>query len=203
MEVNNFKLIAEHLHFISNDEFYFLQILQRGKDGNKVHGSNKNRLVKYYIIKSVEQFMSYETEIINVCKLFNARAYIHPTKRSFKEVAKVNMRNVFENFASENYINSGREFSTSCGQSWISKDKKYIIDIDEKDSSLMRSIVELIDSYTPEEPIKLCYVVPTVAGYHLICKPFNTHRFSQDMIMQGRKIDVHKNNPTLLYYNKI
>ncbi len=203
MEVNNFKLIAEQLYFTTSDEFYFLQILQRGKDGNKVHGSNKNRLVKYYIIKSVEQFMSYETEIINVCKLFNARAYIHPTKRSFKEVAKVNMRNVFENFASENYINAGKEFSSSCGQSWLSHNKKYIIDIDEKNIGLVNSITELIETYEPTNYRKFCYLVPTVAGYHIICKPFNTHKFAQDMIIQNRRIDVHKNNPTLLYYNKI
>lgn len=198
MEINNFELIANHLHFNSEDDFYFLQILQRPKDGNNVRGNNKNRLVKYYIIKSVEQFKNYEREVIDVCKMFNARAYIHPTKRSFKEVAKVHMRNVFENYASENYINSGKEYSTACGQSYVTSDKKYIIDIDEPQNRQHNEMLLFIERECEPEGNKFQYIVPTRSGFHLIVKPFNVKKFTDAY----PNIDVHKNNPTLLYYCK-
>ena len=51
-EVDNFNLIADRFFNESNgvldkDEFFFVQILVRGKDGHHVSGNNKNRLVKY------------------------------------------------------------------------------------------------------------------------------------------------------------
>ena len=49
MIVDNFKLIRDYLTFNNQDEFYFLQILIRGKDGHTeqgVNGNNKNRVIK-------------------------------------------------------------------------------------------------------------------------------------------------------------
>ena len=71
-------------------EFYFLQILIRGKDGHTeqgVNGNNKNRVIKIYTIRSKEELDKVEPDIKKLCSVFNARAYIHPTKRSFKDVA--------------------------------------------------------------------------------------------------------------------
>lgn len=39
----------------------------------------------------------------------------------------------------------------------------------------------------------------SVSGLHLIFKPFNTKIFSD----KYPEIDIQKNNPTILYYNKI
>ena len=46
--VDNFELFANKLFEkpLKEDEFYFLQILVRGKDGHHVSGNNKNRLIK-------------------------------------------------------------------------------------------------------------------------------------------------------------
>ena len=49
MIVDNFKLIRDYLTFNNPDEFYFLQVLIRGKDGHTeqgVNGNNKNRVIK-------------------------------------------------------------------------------------------------------------------------------------------------------------
>lgn len=43
--INNFNLFKEVLEFNNEDEFYFVQILIRGKDGHKevgVNGNNKS-----------------------------------------------------------------------------------------------------------------------------------------------------------------
>lgn len=54
--VDNFDRIASMLEFNDKDEFYFLQIIQRKKDGNVTQiGNNGYRTIKTYYIYSVEQ----------------------------------------------------------------------------------------------------------------------------------------------------
>lgn len=85
--VDNFELIRTLLKFESKDDFYFIQILQRPKDNPEIGASN--RLVKSYYIRSLEYFNSKKNEIKQVCELYKARAYIHLTKRSYKDVALI------------------------------------------------------------------------------------------------------------------
>ena len=40
MTVDNFDLIEEFLKFESEDDFYFLQVIQRKKDGNETGRGN-------------------------------------------------------------------------------------------------------------------------------------------------------------------
>lgn len=67
-EIDNFNEIGEILFGennrpLSENEFYFLQILVRGKDGNHVSGNNKNRLIKYYCIRSKDQLISLKDNL--------------------------------------------------------------------------------------------------------------------------------------------
>jgi hypothetical protein len=60
--VNNLELIKPLLKFESDDDYYFLQILQRKKDNadldKRLMGNNNSaRLIKGYYIKSVEHLM--------------------------------------------------------------------------------------------------------------------------------------------------
>ena len=78
MEVDNFAIIKKELSFANKDEFYFLQILQRNKDGHKdVNGRNKNRLIKSYYIHSVEELEKHKEKIKELCVNNGARAYIN------------------------------------------------------------------------------------------------------------------------------
>lgn len=92
--VDNFELIRTLLKFKSKDDFYFIQILHRSKDNPEI-GDN-NRLVKSYYIRSLGHFDSKKNEIKQVCKLYKARAYIHLTKRSYKDVFLVCLQNLVE-----------------------------------------------------------------------------------------------------------
>ena len=203
MIVDNFNLFKKIINPYNDDEFYFVQILIRGKDGHTeqgVNGSNKNRLIKFYTIKSVEHLTKVEAEIKAICNDVNGRAYIHPTKRSFNAVGKECLRITTDMFLSENVVGLKGAYSTACGKSYITSDKKFVIDLDDENAS-QEKIKEIVDYITNEcEPLshnKLCYHVNTAHGVHLITTPFNTAKFSQ----RFPSIDVHKNNPTLLYFN--
>jgi hypothetical protein len=93
-------------------------------------------------------------------------------------------------------------YSTACGKSFVTKHKLYVVDLDGENAELgkMNEVAEFIeDECEPFDTLKLQYIVPTAHGKHLICKPFNTQRFSQKF----PEIDVHKNNPTLLYFESL
>ena len=203
MIVDNFNVFKKIINTLNDDEFYFVQILIRGKDGHTepgINGNNKNRLIKFYTIKSAEHLEKVENEIKSICNAVNARAYIHPTKRSFKAVSKECLKATVEMFLSENNMGLKGAYSTACGKSYITSDKKFVIDLDNENAS-QEKIKEIVDYITNEcEPLshnKLCYRVDTAHGMHLITTPFNTAKFYQKF----PDIDVHKNNPTLLYFN--
>ena len=87
-EVDNFDLIADALEFNNRDEFYFLQIIQRKKDGNVAQVTNSRyRTIKTYYIYSKEQLMDKRDKIKELCIKNNARAYICLNRRNAQEVA--------------------------------------------------------------------------------------------------------------------
>lgn len=203
--IDNFNLIGNYLFDIreslKEDEFYFLQILVRGKDGNHVSGNNKNRLVKYYIIRSKEQLEDLKSEIAGICELVNGRAYIHPTRRNFKEVANLVLEGTAKNYISQHWIGLRGQYSTACGQSYVKSDKQFIVDLDDFDFGECVECTKFIDTlkgHKDSEGRISQILIPTVHGYHLITNAFDVGEFSKKYPW----VDVHKNNPTLLYFNK-
>lgn len=203
--VDNFELFKSVMKFDSEDDFYFVQILIRGKDGHTeqgVNGNNKNRLIKIYTIKSADHLSRVEDEIKAICRAVNGRAYIHPARRSFREVADEMFRNFTQTYISHNDIGLKGCYSTACGKSFVTKHKLYVVDLDGEDANIdkMNAVAEFIeDECEPFGTLKLQYIVPTAHGKHLICKPFNTQKFCEKF----PTIDVHKNNPTLLYFESL
>ena len=97
-------------------------------------------------------------------------------------------------------------FSTAAGKSFMAKDKKYIVDIDDVDLTTVEGQhrVEMISERIKEirgkggnNTDKVCLAVPTKSGVHLITHPFDVGTFQKSF----PNIDVHKNNPTLLYFS--
>jgi len=87
--IDNFDLIRPMLKFESEDDFYFVQILQRKKDNpNGVNGSNNSsRLIKAYYLNSVEHLDLFKDEMIFFANHFNARVGINLNKRSYEKTA--------------------------------------------------------------------------------------------------------------------
>ena len=203
--VDNFELLSNYLFVerkpLTEDEFYFLQILVRGKDGNHVSGNNKNRLVKYYVIRSKEQLLGLKDEIVGICNTVNGRAYIHPTRRNLKEVANLVLQNTAKTFVSQNWVGLRGVYSTACGQSYVSGDKQFIVDLDgyEEDSQETRDLALFINCLrgrADERGFIVQKVVPTKNGILLLTNAFDVGEFSK----RYPGIDIHKNNPTLLYF---
>lgn len=189
--VDNFELFKTWLDFSDPTKFYYVQIIQRSKDIDKL--TKNNRMVKAYYIYSLEQFEKKEEEMRKIAKATQGRIYIHPGRRDSKVVALETLEQVatmIKNHQSE-FIH--KAYTTACGRHH-SKDNLWVVDIDNKDTRILLEVQQFIDSLPPEE-LKTKLVVPTQSGFHLITRPFNTREFK----MSYSAIDLHKNNPSLVF----
>lgn len=213
--VDNFELLANKLfeNPLENGEFYFVQILIRGKDGHNVNGNNKNRLIRYYVVREKEKLLELRPEIVMLCRFHNARAYIHTTPREDKAVAAEMLKDAVNEFTVGNYHVFRRLFSTACGRSYSTTKKTFLVDLDgvyaeEPKRKYFENIIKNCRGKNGEN--KIIVEVPTKNGMHLICHPFDIGEFEMKARMHFFKEDIdfvppdiHKNNPTLLYFEGV
>ena len=191
--IDNFDLIASILIFESADDFYFLQLIQIKKENANL-GSN-NRVIRSYFIKSVEQLRLHEEEIKAICKVTNSRAYINLNRRSFRRTGLATLKNITDHIMNEDYEHIHRAYTTVCGQYKHEPNPTFIIDVDEELGRKHNDMIRFIEQEC--EPIgnKFVTIVPTKNGSHIIMKAFNLSKFKE----KYPDIDIHKNNPTILY----
>lgn len=182
------------LTFNSDDDFYYLQILQRKKDNSEI-GSN-SRVIKNYYINSIEYLDKRYDEIKNLCNTFNARAMLRLNKRSYSSVAFKTLQNIANSMSNKEYSFIKKSYDRACGICHNDKNKKWIIDIDEElDETTYEKLKEIIYVSSPTDFNKILLELPTKNGMHLITKPFNTNIFKDEF----PSIDIHKDNPINLY----
>ena len=205
--VDNFKLIRDYLKFESEDDFYFLQILQRKKDGPGPNGvkitgtNNKSRAIKTYYISSVEYLDKIEGEVKHLCDYFNARAMIILSRRSYKQTALLEMVQVSSMILSGQYMNVKSAYNSSCVKS-KSLDKYFLIDIDEEDLAHKELIKNYIQNEARNDEVnygeRILLELPTKHGYHLITTPFDVRGLLKVYPKEKQEF-VHKDGPTILY----
>jgi len=196
--VDNFEYIKEILEFDSDDTFYDLQIIRRGKDHPEL--ASANRTIKSYYICKLESLDHLKDEIIKLCELFGARAYINVAPRSKRKVSLLVVKYMAERLFDGDLKKIWKAWSTCTGQCKSDK-PRWIVDVDfeegmtevQKDEKTLRILAE-IESLPPEGR-KLIKTLSTKNGKHIITKPFRLDAFRQAF----PDIDVHKNNPTILY----
>ena len=194
MIVNNFdNLIELGLLEFKEGEFYLLQILQRRKENPELHGNNK--VIKTYYVDNLEYYQGIQEEVIKLCQFFNARAYIGINPRSYKNIALYTLKELTDSIINEQYTAAKKAYNSVCGQ-YTTGDKKWIVDVDTKDENYIIKVTQEINKCMPGNNVKA--LISTINGYHIITHPFN--RKQLEPFMTANPLDIHKNNPTLLYY---
>lgn len=204
-EVNNFDKITDFMSFNNKDEFYFLQVIQRKKDGNVTQvGNNGYRTIKTYYIYSKEQLENKKDKIKELCLSNNARAYITLNKRNATKIALGCIAH-YAQLVSEGNSNQGyRVYDSVCGKLRDTAYKPlWIVDLDSKDRDYINKMIEIINQCQGAESNKIKLINPTVNGVHLITIGFNVQQFNKLLDEEGLEhVDIQKDNPTLLYYVK-
>lgn len=193
--INNIEIIRTLLNFENEGDFYMLYVFKRKKDQPEGERDNHQsvRTIKTYCISSIEYLDKRYDEIIELCEMFKARAYIHIQKQNHKDVA-MNMITEIVTRIQSGQINQQHVFDSVVGQ-LKTMEKRWIVDVDDKDTNKLVEITALIHSLRPEGD-KLIAALPTKSGYHLITKRFDVQSFKNVY----PDIDIQKKNPTLLYY---
>lgn len=182
------------MSFRSEDDFYFLQILQRKKE-NELLDSN-SRVIKNYYINSTESLLNQYDEIKKLCRMFNARASLRLNRRSYEKIAFQNLLAVTNTVMNKDFKFIKRTYDRTCGQ-FNSEDRKiWILDVDNKalDVKRLKAAVMFCEPNEGEE--KHIAVLPTKSGYHLLTYPFNVEQFKRTSRID---LDVHKDNPVNLF----
>lgn len=206
--MNNLELIKPFLTFTSDDDFYYLQIIQRRKDNPDKNLSSSNRVIKNYYIGNIEYLERKWDEIKSLSDFFNARAMIRLNKRSYKKTAFKALEKVANVISNEAYKSVKNSYASAAGRGNNDPNKTWIIDLDHEDSegqavrtvNIANGIHNLINDIQPtdvgdKEVIRL----PSPNGIHMITKPFNLQVFKQELDAHGWRADVKKDNPTNLY----
>ena len=193
--INNIELIKPLLNFDNEGDFYMLYVFKRKKDQPVDERDNHQsvRIVKSYCIESVEQLEKRYEEIIQLCELFKARAYIHVQKQSHKDVS-LNMITEIVNRIQSGETNQKHVFDTVVGK-LKTLEKRWIVDVDETCFTSVLKIDKFLNTLRPEGN-KVEALIPTKNGYHLITKRFDVMAFKE----KYPNIDIQKKNPTLLYF---
>jgi hypothetical protein len=193
--INNLKLIKPLLNFENKGDFYMLYVFKRKKDQPESERDNHQsvRTIKTYCIESIDHLERRYDEIIQLCEMFKARAYIHVQKQNHFDVSLNMMVTLAQRIQDGNHNQKGL-FDSVVGQI-KTQEKRWIVDIDVKDFDYVTELADYIDSLRPDGE-KIEAVIPTKSGVHLITKRFDVKTFSE----KYSDIDIQKKNPTLLYY---
>lgn len=202
--VDNFEQLKKLMDFSDEDKFYYLQILARSKDGH----NKATKVVKNYYIQNEEYFDSHRQQIIDICEFFTARAYLRLNRRSYRDVAFENLKQISNTLANGQYKFASRSFSKACGRknSEPKDSKVWIVDVDYpfEGATLTETVNEIVGSISVlqsqirDRDYKVLDVVPTVSGYHILTNPFNQMDFRGRF---GDEVDIHTDNPTILWAN--
>jgi hypothetical protein len=184
--------LAQYLTFDTEDDFYYLQILQRRKDNPGLNSDT--RVIKNYYIGSLQYLEKHYEEIKNACNTFNARAMLRLNRRSYEKVAFRAMQLMAMSLGNREYQYVRRIYSRACGQTHNDPNPKWILDIDNNKESPSPDLLSYILFSKPAGE-KHITTLETKNGFHCITKPF-------DMTDFGKKfpsVSVHKDNPVNLY----
>lgn len=190
--IDNFEQIKNLLVFESEDDFYFSQIIQRKKENPQV-GSNSH-VCKTYYIRKVEDLDYYKEEMVNLATIHNARVGINLNRRSFEKCAFQTLRKITDQIMNKDYKSVRKAYNSVCGLHSNEANKKWIIDIDEKNIDVVDECIKVIEDINPIGKSKVQSILETKNGYHIISSPFDVRGFSKVF-----KYDIHKDNPTILY----
>tara|TARA_R110000868_G_scaffold11323_4_gene55387 strand:- start:691 stop:1293 length:603 start_codon:yes stop_codon:yes gene_type:complete len=195
--INNLELIKPLLNYENKGDFYMLYVFKRKKDQPEGERDNHQsvRTIKTYCIESIDHLEKRYDEIIQLCEMFKARAYIHVQKQNHFDVSLNMMATLAQKIQNGSHNQKGL-FDSVVGQI-KTQEKRWIVDIDSIDVLYFMGVKDAIFRCKPEGN-KIITTIPTKNGYHLITKRFDSRSFGE----LYPEIDIQKKNPTLLYLPK-
>jgi len=190
--VDNISTIRSTLEFDNPEEFYYISIMQRNKDGVKVASSHDNaRRIRTFYVFSLEDFDKITDFIREICDKINARCYIELNRKNIFQCQLECIKRLAE--CIEHRTTKSRAIMDSVVAGAPSRDKLWMIDAD--DTSPSSDLIEHILQDVEDRKGKHYAVIPTVNGTHIITSRFDPREWPYE------NAEIKRNAFTLLYYN--
>lgn len=137
--INNFDTIQQLLDFPDSDSFYYIMIFRTIADGNPSH-----RVINTYKIFSIEDFLSYKDEIINICNSCNARAYFFVNVKSYKETILKRIKSLVDLISNNSgYLSNSYDYITVNKFNYDSSKIRYVLCI--KNPELLDTYIQILN----------------------------------------------------------
>lgn len=190
---SNFDALKNFLDFSDPGKFYLALVVQRKKDNPELDRSE--RIIKNYMIPSLEKLEYVREEMETLCKAFNARVYLYINRRSFKNTQKAMLKTLCDQICSESVGNLNHLFD-SCAAAHGCGDKYWIVDVDmpampevggsdsyiRLESDIKMKLFDELETLKPELPdgeTRVKLVLPTKNGFHMVTRPFDTREWER------------------------
>ena len=109
--VNNFDQIEKLLEFSNDGDFYLVRVYKVDESKNGDYN------IKDFGITSIENLNEVKNQIIELCIMNGAHAYIYLNRRNFKSVGLKMIGKISESMAMENYADIQEAYRFSCLES--------------------------------------------------------------------------------------
>ena len=171
-------------------EFYFFQLINRQKQWS----NNKSRCIKSYFIRDQNHLVAKINEMKVIADTTGSRIYMHPARRS-ERLVSLDLLTYTADCIKHNEIGRlWRWYETACWRNhWTEKWR--MVDVDTKDDVVLQEVIKHIESLKPYRTYE--HINPTVSWYHILYKWW----FDSSNYQYHQEHEIHKNNPTLMYYN--
>jgi hypothetical protein len=201
--INNIDIIKPLLNFEEKGDFYMLYVFKRKKDQPEGERDNHQsvRTIKTYCIESIDHLERRYDEVMQLCEMFKARAYIHVQKQNHRDVSLDMLASLAERI--KNGVQNQKGLFDSVVGQIKTQEKRWIIDVDNvsmdgfnhspSQIEMREYINELQKEAGKEQGMTF---IKTKSGFHIITQPFNVMKFKK----RYPEVDIQKKNPTLLYY---
>jgi hypothetical protein len=212
IKVDNFNRIGDILSFSSEDDFFYVVVIKRGKDNNfseEIHSEvlpgkpEASLYLKGFVITSYEDVLKKREEIISLCEENNARAYITINARSFERNEKE------PDFLAGAVI--AREENDE-NYNWLDLNPRMLIDVDIDDKEGLDKVDKILSS-AGFEPIMVTvspdggrqYVMPDRNAEFLDFSPIDEYpkvgKFNKDLLFMIPAVHCLRDAMVILYAN--
>lgn len=200
--INNFNVLRPFLTFNDEQDFYYLQIIARRKENPELKKTEK--VIKNYYIENLEYLDRKKSEIIQLCKTFNARAYLRLNKRNYKDLSHRANKLLADYLYSGQYRATSRIWDRVAGRYDAAETKIWVIDVDDVITDEQKKTMgKMIFGINQLQPYRVdghvLKTLPSTSGYHLLTTPFNVKDFNETVKPDDLEVSIHKDNPTNLY----
>lgn len=205
MAISNVETIKKLMHFEIEGDVYYIQVMQRGKDGH-----DRDHIIKDYHIHNFEHFDRELPNIIELANKYHARAMIRLNQRNTLDA---NIRTQIETLVIQlevnrvmrkmirtgdtklklpNVLSSAKLYSSALGQTCTedAETRKWIVDIDpdmvDPNKEGFGSIEEIADTFekyilekcgNPKHGVQVYCRLPSKHGIHLVTSTFMLNTF--------------------------